>query len=77
MPADRPTIGTGRRRQGGHGDPEGADDSQKALEREIDEEIRTGDETRRRQSGAHTDEGAHQIIPPGTQRDIDEANPQE
>jgi hypothetical protein len=72
MPADRPTIGTGRRRQGGHGDAEGADDSQRALEREIDEEIATGDETRR-QSGAHTEAGAHQVIPPDTQRDIDEA----
>lgn len=76
MPADRPTIGTGRRRQGGRHDAEGADDSQRALEREIDQELDREAATRRRQSGAHTDAGAHQATPPGTQRDIDEADPE-
>jgi hypothetical protein len=77
MPADRPTTGTGLRRQGST-EPDRPDDSVRSLERSLeDEEARDENavRSRGRQPGAHGTDAPHQNVKPGTQRAIEEADP--
>lgn len=77
MPADRPNIGTGKRRQGEETDPDRADDSRRSQERAIDEETDIPTEHDRGwQPGAHGGE-PHRATKPGTERDIERARSDE
>ena len=77
MPADKPKVGTGRRRQGKDTDPERADESrrslERAIERETDAEVDTEHE-RGWQPGARGEAEPHRRAKPGTRRDIEEAD---
>jgi hypothetical protein len=73
MPADPSRIGTGRRRQG-HTGPERSDDSNRSLDRAIDDsQPADADYERGKQAGAHGTDTPHRDIKPGTQRDLDDA----
>jgi hypothetical protein len=73
MSADQSNIGMGRRRQGDT-DPDRTDDSNRSLDRAIDES--RGADTayeRGKVAGADGTDTPHQPMKPGTARDIEEA----
>jgi hypothetical protein len=73
MPADRPNIGMGRRRQGDT-EPDRTDDSNRSLDRAIDDEPAADDDYERgKAAGAHSDRPPHDPAKPGTRSTIDEA----
>jgi hypothetical protein len=73
MPADKPGIGTGRRRQGDT-EPDRGDDRNRSLDRALDES-RSADAgyERGKQSGASGVDRPHEPLKPGTRRDLEEA----
>jgi hypothetical protein len=78
MPADRPNIGTGARRQGAT-EPDRSDDRNRQLERELEQETRRAaagaKDQRGRQPGAHGNDAPHRNVKPGT-RDALESMPE-
>jgi hypothetical protein len=75
MPADRPNIGMGRRRQGDT-EPDRPDDSKRALDRAIDDEGIAGDREdheRGRTPGARGVTTPHAPVKPGTRRDLEDS----
>jgi hypothetical protein len=73
MPADKPNIGTGRRRQGDTG-PHRPDDSNRALERAMDEERSADDGYERGKTpGATGRDAPHRPLGPGSRRNLDDA----
>lgn len=76
MPADRPNIGMGRRRQGDT-EPDRTDDSNRSLDRAIDAERFDGDKEgyeRGKAAGARGAETPHEEIKPGVKRRLEEAD---
>lgn len=73
MPADRPNIGMGRTRQGDTG-PDRDDDSNRSLERAIEEAPTADDDYERgKEAGAHSDRPPHDPAKPGTRSTLDDA----
>lgn len=78
MPADKPKVGTGSRRQGGDTDPDRDDDSRRSQDRAIDRETDMSGREHDKgwDQGAHGGEGdVGEPAKPGTRRDIEEADP--
>lgn len=76
MPADKPKVGTGRRRESPDTDPDRPDDSRRARERAIEKETdleRDVEHERGWQPGADAPGGPHRRAKPGTRRSIEES----
>jgi hypothetical protein len=77
MPAVKPNVGTGNRRQGDT-DPDRSDDSRRARDRAIDRESDMAGREHEKgwDQGAHggDEDGPLRRAGPGTQRDLEEAD---
>jgi hypothetical protein len=73
MPADRPNIGMGRRRQGDT-EPDRSDDSSRSVDRAIDDAPTADDDYERgKEAGAHSDRPPHDPMKPGTRSTVEDA----
>jgi hypothetical protein len=74
MPAEQSKTGMGQRRQGDT-EPDRRDDSNRSLDRAIDESrAADADYERGKQPGAHGVDGPHETMKPGTRRDIEKSD---
>lgn len=76
MPADKPKVGTGPRRQAEQTDPNRRDDSRKELDRAIERETDRDPAAEHDpgwQPGAETEDGPLRRAKPGTRRAIEES----